>query len=583
MNSGGRMKETFLPPEQAQRTVVCPTFNRWKTMDGQSPGIISNLVGSVAQRFSDEGLHDTSRIVVGDCSPKCPPELRAENLAHAFSDVERQTEVYVLVHEMQQTIAREVAKRLRLPPGLVDHMLVQNGYAQNRTKTEMPVMGDVVTLDDDTRIPREYYVIKNDQMPGGYRRVDNSQLLLSDDEVDRLRADMEVRTNKIAPFFEPLGKTVGQLRAEGHSGMQVSTMQHDDMNSALSHARENLQPAQFRVTNDPKSVIADADDYEIAGVTPTKHDIPDYRTIEIALAAAEQRFPEFEVPVRSVISGDSKMFGFQKSSTNVDSAALARRMDERTAMFPWWYLSSETISATNPHQMVRMSYRADNEFLPHILEPLSRSFGKNYIYASGIETQVTHHRARTGNRPGIEEQAASSLIGNVAATEAVERLHFDQATGHAYMEEIPTDYVVPEEKAGSVYRKLVELAYECRFQMDELDNEQGEHVAKLQAAYRNMAHNIESKLARVSFHDFHDALNKEVGDQLRFFREILAIFPKVRNFVQEELVAKGKYPVQKYVSSSDSVSVGSAGVSTSMGTRIEGGGHLSVALDPDTQ
>lgn len=559
----GAMQHTTLPPDQAERTVVCPSFNRWKGLNGERPGILRNLIHSVSARLSSEGLADSSRIVIGDPTPDVGQGLREFNIAHALADredpVEHPTDIYVLDEHTQRQVFEEVCKRLRVTSDsqreVMSHLFLRTGYAQNRAKTEWPVAGKVLTLDDDTRVPAYVSVARNEDLPDGFMRTPNSQLLLQDQDVEAMAASMEVRENRIGPIFEPLGRTVAELRADGYGDVRTTRYHKDTMNEALVAARAGRH-AQFVVTHDDQSDIDHADNALVVGVTPTKHGIPDYRTTEIAMAAVQKEFPEYEVPVRSVLSGDSVPFAFQRSHTNVDSAALARFLSEGNDEAPWWYLSSEDISNQNPNKTVRMSYRADNELLPHHLEWRSQAIDRPQVYMQGVQTQVTHHRARSGNRPGVEIQAASSLVGNVAATEALRYMHYD-GNGHAHMDNVGDKYEVPDEKTGNTFRRLCEMAMVCRRKLDTLsEGSSNERVDRLIGQYKQVYQNLEGMTAGFNYLDFKEAMDTEIRDQLRFFRAVLELFPQVRRVVLDDMVAKGKYPALKYDPANLSTSYG---------------------------
>ena len=62
-----------------------------------------------------------------------------------------------------------------------------------------------------------------------------------------------------------------------------------------------------------------------------------------------------------------------------------------------------------------------------------------------------------------------------------------------------------------------------------------------------MACDIGERLAGFDYRDFKAALDVEARDQLRFQREVLAWYPRIRRFVIDEMVLAGRYPVMRYV------------------------------------
>ena len=62
-----------------------------------------------------------------------------------------------------------------------------------------------------------------------------------------------------------------------------------------------------------------------------------------------------------------------------------------------------------------------------------------------------------------------------------------------------------------------------------------------------MARDIAIRLAGFDFQAFKATLEVETRDQLRFQREVLAWYPRIRRFVIDEMVLAGRYPVMRYI------------------------------------
>lgn len=548
----GFLRETHLPAVLPENLVVCPTMNRWGE---DKPGPLADLLRSTQLMIEKDGMEDTTGIVLADSSTGADVDaLRARRLNETVAGIARPAPVYLLTPQTQELVLAELHKRTGVARSILAAILTNTGYASNRQKLDALAGGStlysgkpmrVATFDDDTVLPTEFGVVPERHVRGvGLEPKPNSQMLLHDAEV---RGEVfEYRSNTLRGFFEHLGRTIGDVRSE-HPGLRVTRIQHDTMNEALQDATDS-RSAQFVVTSSPGPEVDGAEHAHVIAAAGTKFGIPDYRTVAIAMANLLKKFPDKEVDVQSVLSGDPQLFGFQVSKTNVDSAALARVFNERTAHLPWWFVSSDAISRENPLQTVTGHYRADNELLPTLLEKVSGAWGELQVYLSGIRTQVFHNRARSGYRPNLPtEQAPASLVGNIAATQAMARLLI-MRDGSASMEDVADDYQVPEEIALSVFEKLKGLADVCAAPARRNDTD--EYIRhQYEAVYRSLEH----KLAGFDFRKFHRHLNTEVRDQLRFFSEVLDAYPRVLREISS-MIARGQYPVQEFVAN-DSVSV----------------------------
>jgi hypothetical protein len=359
---------------------------------------------------------------------------------------------------------------------------------------------------------------------------------------------LEFLPSSITSFFDNLGKTVRQIR-ERYPNMRATRNLHDTMNEALLEAA-NGKITQFEVTHNNEE-LPDSDDAVIVATSSSKFGNPDFRTINVARAHAMNEFPDQELHVQSVLSGPPEPFAFQFSSTNVDSAALARLFDEHNALYPWWFTSSDKISRENPLQTVTGHYRSDNELLPILMGVISKAREQVCLYISGVESQVFHNRARTGYRPGLHEQATASLVGNIAATESAARMSIFNGGGRARMEPVEDSYEVPRDFAERVFGEIKSIAEICSVKMQEIRSRAAvsvQHVAgheQLLQKYQDVYSSIESKLGGFDFETFYKHLNVEIRDQMRFYEKILQAFPRVVEVVHEIIKAE-RYPVQAF-------------------------------------
>ena len=410
------LRETHLPAILPENLVVCPTMNRW---GDEKPGPLADLLRSTQLMIQKDSMHGTTGILLADSTTGPHVDAQRERRLHeTVAGIAHPAPVYLLTPELQQRVLQEIHQRTGVSRRILAAILTMTGYASNRQKLDAVAGGStlysgkpmrVATFDDDTVLPEEFGVVPEAHVRSfGLEPRSNSQMLLHDGDVRR--EVFEYRRNTLRGFFEHLGRTIGDVRGE-HPGLRTTRVQHDTMNEALQDATDS-RSAQFVVTSTPGPELDGAEDAHIIAAAGTKFGIPDYRTVAIAMANLLKKFPDKEVDVQSVLSGAPELFGFQVSMTNVDSAALARVFNERTAHLPWWFVSSDEISRENPLQTVTGHYRADNELLPTLLEKVSGAWGELQVYLSGIRTQVFHNRARSGYRPNLPtEQAPASLVG----------------------------------------------------------------------------------------------------------------------------------------------------------------------------
>lgn len=548
-----QLVETTLPPDAPPYIVLTPTMNRWQKKDG-SPGHLPNMTLSVQRALGNEGLNQDAWMLVADASSD--PEIdriRLQNLA-LLDGILNPARLFLLTNETQQQVREAIAERTGIRADIIDAVLIATGYGSQREKLDMAVRGlslaserpiKALTLDDDTLIPKKRVSLELNALPLGLSQKPNSQTLLSTVTNDMLAT---VGGNTIRPFFDPLGKTIAQLR-EQYPDLQATYGLKDTMRDALGMAAEG-KPAQFEVTHTNEDEISG--DAEVIGVTGIKHGVPDYPTPDITRLHYQKEFPDKEMPISAWPSGPNEPFAFKTATTNVDSACLSRLFDDKTVTLPWWHISSRDISARNPLKTVDSPYRSDNDLLPRLLEVISQQTGQEYMYLSGIETQVHHDRARTGYRPDLHEQSIAAFAGIMTAGEAIQRLYYDRNHDRIRMRRVEDDYLTPLDRSKHIYDRMKELASACEKQMGNLSQrkvtarpEEVGDINKKNDEFLRIYGSIFKKLGNFNFEVFYYHLGQEVHDQLNFFADVLDAMPAVITEIQR-LIEKGQYPVVEY-------------------------------------
>lgn len=548
------LKQSVLPPDAPLHMIVSPTMNRWG--DG-SNGHLQNMVSSVQTALKSDGMNDAWILLNDASNTPDADQKRAQGLSEIQKRSEGNSRIMLITSETRAQVSHIVREQTGIRKGVVRALLTGTGYAEQRAALDIVAGGlvtrdgkamNMLTLDDDTIIPARKCFI--DGFPDGMQSRPNSQVLMPDGNA-HIRIDGQ---NSLKPFFEPLGFTVAELRRRDRQ-LRATRGLSDTMHGVLDKASRG-EIAQFEVTHADEPDMEGSDRARIAAVTATKHGVPDYRTVRIAQSHLEGEFPLEEVPIASYPSGENKNFTFLEASTNVDSAALSRRIDSRTTTWPWWYVSSLDISLANPLRTVTGHYRADNELLPVIMKVMLDKGGEPHMYAGGIETQVYHNRARTGYRPDMYEQATASLVGNIAALEASRRLEFDPVTGEAQMYMVDNNYQAPEDHARSVFDEMRNLATICAAKVTELQSRQGnggrninDHdfslISQNIKRYAETKLAIEGKFADFDFKTFKEHLDVEIRDQLNFFADVLKAMPAVIDIVRK-LIQDSKYPIIEF-------------------------------------
>src|SRR3989344_1109078 len=493
-------------------------------------------------------------VLLGDASNQTNVDAIRTKALQFLQEIRQPAEMFILTPQLQEKVASRIEHNTRLPRPVVEAALTLTGYASQRQKLDIVAAGfalqnggvRTLTLDDDVVIPDKTRQLKSSVLAQlGLTNIPNSQAILRDFQIEETMFDLH--ENSIQPFFQHLGRQISQIRVA--SPLPTSKGWTDTMHTMLEQALKQDRPVQFVVTHTGEEMPS-ANDATVIAVAATKSFIPDYRTVRIAATTLLEEFPSQEAPVQAHRSGPTEQFAFMGCRTNVDSACFARILNQRTAFLSWWFVSSDSISRANPLQTVTGHYRADNELLPVLLETIYERTGEPYMYLSGIETYIEHHRARIGYRPDIHEQATASLVGNIAALEAAKLLEFDQ-DGRVHMRKVENNYRAPQEGAEKVFTEMCNLAHICSDKITELTARNTSAVEeamineKIQR-YSDMYSAIQKKLGNFNFDLFYQHLNTEIRDQLNFFASVVEALPTIIEEVFE-IIKRGQYPVLSVV------------------------------------
>lgn len=557
------MKEVLHPttlpdPDNFPRDIIgVPTRNRWG--DIGNPGHLPEMISSVQHVLAQDGTAGNTIMLVSDASNgeygAALPQIRERWMREL--DTKPTSEIFLMTADLQHRVAKDIAIRTKIEPEIVRAILDRPTYDTQRTKIDAVIAGAVTQTgrtfrfwggDDDVQVPLQMRILKPEVLDElGFYGDPNSYILWIGQPLAS-HAFTE-KPNSLKPFFDPLGKTIYQLRRD-YGGVHVSEDWTDQMHVAMEQARGNS--VIFHVTHGVDEEPANGDEWRVISVINTKTRLPDPRTFTYVQQVLRNGLEPAEQKIFAYIAGPPDLFAIRKAfykggPTNVDSANMSWHFDPDTAFILRWFVSDPEIS--NRNHIVNGQYRSDNEYLTELLEVLSTEAGKQYAYLSGVEAEVEHHRAQTGYRPNDpSEQAASSLIGNIAALASLERIEFD-AYGTAKLN-LQTRYVVPEEKAKGVFDKMKGLETICADKIRALEDEymRNPHpdLLSLKARYQAVSQSIHTRLSAFQFPRFYALLNKEVNEQLAFTDKILRAYPRVIEEVGK-LISEGKYPVLRYV------------------------------------
>jgi hypothetical protein len=541
--SPGTLVEATFPAEHPPVTLMCPTRNRWGT--AQSPGVVTGLLESLERLLVKEDLTAESRILLADASSGdevAGPRLRG--LAGAFTG-KRSTAVYLMTPDRQQWVAEQVVARTGLAADTVHALLCHPGYAGQRTKLDAVARGRVVTFDDDCRMSEVYPVLKDGALPG-VRLLPNSQVMVRGKQI---REDLvDLHTNTIRPLWEHLGKRVREVR-QTWPRLRVTEYLRETMHAALEGLELDVAHTQSELTHDQGPDLPDAGEARVVASWAIKYGDPDFRTISIVRSNIEHEFPAHELPIQSCLSGPAEPFAHVRSRTGVDSAVLARILDDELSWIPWWFVTQEVISLRNPLGTVTGQYRSENDLLGSILGIVSADSRSPYVYLAAT-TQAFHDRTRTGYRQDLLDQATAALVGGLAAGEAARHLRVEPARGRALLDRPADDYQVPPERAAVTFEEIMSMAHLCRRKLEALEDPHARSsipiVDQLRRRYVQMLEALRQKTAGGDLEAFRAAASVEIRDQLRFYADVLDARPAVFEAVQE-LIGAGRYPVLRYL------------------------------------
>ena len=174
--------------------------------------------------------------MIGDQTLDCPIESKAASITwaieHAGRPIVRRPEIFLQDLETRTEVARIVRERLRPPERILENFLLRSGYGQSRIATELPLLGRVLSMDDDTTVPETSPLLEgcDVRLPSPF---ENSQILHDSDRFCELGGRISMRPNRIGSIFEPIGRTVGSLREAGWGTVPVSDRRHNTMHQAF--------------------------------------------------------------------------------------------------------------------------------------------------------------------------------------------------------------------------------------------------------------------------------------------------------------------------------------------------------------
>lgn len=547
------LRTTVLPPPKdfPSKAITTATRDRWG--DENRPGHVVNMIISAQRQMARDRLNDQAIMLVADGTANHGvDELREHHLIEQLdTSVEEPMPIFFLTPEMQEHVVELIAKKTHIDPKIVRKVIGAPEYDSNRTKLDAvlaaAVLGsgnviDSLSLDDDIVVPMYRKKIKPEKL-AEYCLEDGINTFafwpgeLPDDA-------FTYENNSLVPYFSPLGKTIEQLRAE-NKNITVAGGWWDGMHPAMEAMED--RPVIWEVAPNANRIRDPAADVNVAiqAVTGTKTRLSDPRTRTYVLQYLLRGLTPPEGHIFTYVAGDPRGFIFMKAGagerqTNVDSANFSWHHSPQTANILRWYVSDPEISKGN--HLVDWQYRSDNEWLPMFLVKLWKQLQVRYAYYTGIESEVEHHRAASGYRP-IDpiEQAASSLIGNVSATVALNHIVF-QSDGSARIE---TDYkyVVPRHRVQEVYGFLHELHSVCQIKIKEYSNGNN---PQLLTRYREIDASVRRRLSNYNFPSFWKRLNYEVNEQMKITDQALEAYPKIIEAAME-LLRSDSYPAMEYV------------------------------------
>ena len=114
--------------------------------------------------------------------------------------------------------------------------------------------------------------------------------------------------------------------------------------------------------------------------------------------------------------------------------------------------------------------------------------------------------------------------------------------GVASLPEISDSYRLPKDAAVGVFEQLESLATSC-LRVAHAETSLPDTITWCVAMYGDLSR----RLADFNLSVFKSELDIEARDQLRFYRDVLLWYPRVRRYIIDEMVRKDRFPVKRYV------------------------------------
>lgn len=544
------IRKTNLPRSENFPCIVITSATRGRWGDENKPGHVVNMIASTQEIMARDGLNNGPFMLIADGTDNHDvDQIREHQLRKHLDRFESPMPIFFLTPETQQTVVDLIVKKTGIDRHIVHKVIGAPEYDSNRTKLDVvlaaAVLGsgnaiDSLGFDDDIVVPNQRKTIKPEILAAqGLEGGVNTYAFWPGE----LSADaFNYQPNSLQDYFEPLGKTVEQLR-KYKVGISVSGGWSDGMHQAMETIED--RPVIWEVAPNANRMRDTGVDGNVVvqSVSGTKTFLSDPRTRTYVLQYLLRELTPPEGNILTYNAGPPAPFVFMKAGaggrqTNVDSANISWHHSPETANILRWYVSDPEVSKGN--RLVDWQYRSDNEWLPLFLVKLWKQLGVRYAYYTGITSEVEHHRASTGYRPKDPiEQAASSLVGNVAATVTLDHIVF-QRDGSARLE-TDYNYRVPRHRAQEVYGFLQELHNVCQIKIEELRRSK-QPSGKLLTHYRQIDESVQRRLSNYNFPNFWHRLNNEINAQMRITDQALEAYPKIIQAVMD-LLKSGSYPV----------------------------------------
>lgn len=555
-----RLREVSLS-NLPSRSVTSITKDRWGTPT--DPGPLPQMIMATQRLMAADGMSGDSTMVIVDGTENHGMRQSRENLLRRLDETETPIPISFITPHQQERLVGILTQRTHLSEKTVRKIVADSGYdARIQVDALYGAMSLVhgkelkmLGLDDDTKPPAQIKTVKPELLATfGAHPEPNSYIFWVEKPLPE--DAFNYGENSLRGFFDPLGKSVGQL-AEIHPNLVVSGAWNDEMHEVMENLR--ARPDVFHVTHQGNRIrnVREESQVNILSVTNTKTWLPDPRT----KTYVEQLILNDLVPPEGTIfsykAGPAHPFVFYKAGyagavTNVDSANLSWLFNSRTAYLLRWYPSDPNIS--RGRGLVDGQYRSENEWLTMYLVLLSKKLQQRYAYFTGIETEIEHYRAKSGVRPkDPAEQAASSLFGHEASEVALNRLEFE-ADGRAHLNLDGIEgHVVPRDNARAVFRDMKILEGSSAMKIVALEEERSRSkdgarrraITRQIEQYREIMHSFDRRIAGGDFHEFYRRLDDEVRDQAISTDQYLRAYPVVIDELTR-IIREGDFKVLQY-------------------------------------